>query len=197
MALDKIRLGNELYNLLFAYTEVAINNNTYLNEHEKEVALESSSTRIREITDRIAISIHEYTTGGYTEGDTENQYPKWNTETDKYEPLTAEELLLELGITGSGGDSLSGGDLAYREVSAETTLTNIDYTVDCTSNTFTVTLPSASDSEGKMYNIKNSGDGIITVATTSSQTIDGESSQLLYPDSNLQIQSTGLNWIIL
>jgi len=74
-----------------------------------------------------------------------------------------------------------------------------DYTIDCTSGTFTVTLPTAVGIEGKVYNIKNSGTGLITIATTSSQTIDGYSSLdiTLSRYDSLLVQSNGANWIIL
>ena len=89
--------------------------------------------------------------------------------------------------------------LNYLEVSAAYTLIASDYTVNCTSGTFTVTLPTAVGVTGQIYNIKNSGTGIITVATTSSQTIDGFASSTITLNQydNLQIQSTGANWIIL
>jgi hypothetical protein len=49
-------------------------------------------------------------------------------------------------------------------------ITNNDYTVDCTSGTFTVTLPTAVGITGHEFIIVNSGSGTITIATTSSQT---------------------------
>lgn len=53
------------------------------------------------------------------------------------------------------------------------TITTTDFFIDCTSGSFTVTLPTAVGVSGQMYVIKNSGGGTITLATTSSQTIDG------------------------
>lgn len=93
-------------------------------------------------------------------------------------------------------DSLA---LPYRAITALRTLDNTDYTVDCTANTFTVTLPTAVGITGCIYNIKNTGIGVITIATTSSQTIDGNASGALtlVQWDNLTVQSTGSNWIII
>lgn len=73
-----------------------------------------------------------------------------------------------------------------------------DYTIDCTSGTFTVTLPTAASITGRIYVIKNSGAGVITVATTSSQTIDGSTTYTLNTQyQSITVQSNGSNWIIL
>jgi hypothetical protein len=97
-----------------------------------------------------------------------------------------------------GGLSISGSQaFPYRAITALRTLDATDYTIDCTANTFTVTLPTAVNITGRIYNIKNSGTGIITLATTSSQTIDGITTQTLYQYDNINVQSTGANWIII
>lgn len=78
------------------------------------------------------------------------------------------------------------------------TLTSDDLTVDCTSGTFTVTLPTAVGISGRIYHIVNSGTGTITVATTSSQTISGSSTNILNTqNSHIAVMSTGANWIII
>ena len=76
-------------------------------------------------------------------------------------------------------------------------ITDGDYTIDCTANTFNVTLPTAVGKTGRIFNIKNSGTGTITVLTTSSQTIDGASSFTLIPQLSITVQSTGNNYIII
>ena len=77
------------------------------------------------------------------------------------------------------------------------TLTSTDYTVNCTTGSFTITLPSAVTVYGQIYYIKNTGAGTITIATTSSQTIDGNipSTYNLVGVGVLQVQSDGSNWI--
>jgi hypothetical protein len=72
----------------------------------------------------------------------------------------------------------------------------VDYQIEATSGTFTVTLPTATTITGQEFSIKNSGTGVITVATTSSQTIDGSLTQTLTQYDNLVVMSNGTNWII-
>lgn len=101
----------------------------------------------------------------------------------------------------AGTMSIQGLVAGYVAKTANYTLTTTDYTVDCTTGSFTVTLPTAVGVTGQIYNIINSGSGTITVATTSSQTIGNTSSDPtsinINPGSNMQVQSTGANWRIL
>lgn len=87
--------------------------------------------------------------------------------------------------------------VAYVAKTADYTLTASDYTVECTANTFTISLPTAVGITGRIYNIKNTGTGTITVDANDSETIDGELTQTVAQWENLQIQSNGTNWIIL
>ena len=102
----------------------------------------------------------------------------------------------------SGIASFSSGlKLSYVAKTATYLITTSNYTIDCTSGTFTVTLPTAvgTSGVGQVYNLKNSGTGVITIATTSSQTIDGQASGeiTLAQYDNLTVQSNNANWIIL
>lgn len=72
-----------------------------------------------------------------------------------------------------------------------------DYFVNCTSGTFTITLPTAVSQAGRVYVIKNSGTGVITIATSSSQTIDGAASLVFGQYVSYTIASNGANWFIL
>lgn len=73
-----------------------------------------------------------------------------------------------------------------------------DYTVDCTSGTFTATLPTAVGVTGQIYTIKNSGTGVVTLATTGGQTIDGSGTLSISTQyQSYTIQSNGSNWIII
>ena len=87
----------------------------------------------------------------------------------------------------------------YRAITGTDTVLPGDYTVNATSGTFTLTLLTAVGRHGKIYNLKNSGTGVITLATTSGQTIDDQASGALklIQYENLQVQSDGANWIIL
>lgn len=86
----------------------------------------------------------------------------------------------------------------YIAKTANYTATTSDYFIDCTSGTFTITLPTAVGIIGRIYVVKNSGAGTITLSTTSSQTIDGSTTKTLnvqYID--YMIQSDGANWKII
>jgi hypothetical protein len=85
----------------------------------------------------------------------------------------------------------------YIEITSTYTPTALNTSVNCTSGTFNVDLLSAATITGKIYNIKNSGSGIITVNPYGSEALDEELAQLLYPGECISIQSTGVNWIIL
>jgi len=107
----------------------------------------------------------------------------------------------ELSNTGAVGTStltVSGSiGMSYVARTAAYTLTASDHVVDATSGTFTLTLPTAIGISGRTYIIKNSGSGTITIATTSSQTIDGASAKTLSTRySGYQLISDGSNWKI-
>lgn len=94
---------------------------------------------------------------------------------------------------------------AYVAKTGTYTATASDHTIDCTSGTFTVTLPTAASIAGREYVIVNSGSGTITIATTSSQTFTNITSTpttlTLAPVGTAAIveyklKSTGSNWIV-
>lgn len=121
---------------------------------------------------------------------------------------SGEQLLLDLQVGSAskfkvdnvGSTTIKGSlTLNYTAVTTTYSVAATDYTVDATSGTFTMTLPTAVSITGKVYNLHNSGTGIITIATTSSQTIDGNASGVLtlIQYDNLKVQSDGANWIII
>ena len=85
----------------------------------------------------------------------------------------------------------------YVEKTGNYTLTDSDYTVDCTANSFTLTLPTAVGIKGKIYNMKNSGSGTIIADPDGTETIDGSLTIPIFAGENRTIQSTGSNWIII
>lgn len=95
----------------------------------------------------------------------------------------------------------SGGsfEFGYSEKTSNYTIVETDYTINCISNSFGITLPDATSKTGAVYNIKNMGNGIITVYTILGQLIDEytDGEYKVYRKENLTIQSTGNNWIIL
>ena len=85
----------------------------------------------------------------------------------------------------------------FTHISSNTTLDATHCFVNCTANTFTVTLPSTNGLVGREYTIKNSGTGVITVDTTSGQFIDGQLTEVLAVQySVLKVITDGSNWFI-
>lgn len=76
------------------------------------------------------------------------------------------------------------------------TITDSDYLINCTSGTFTVTLPTAVGIVGKTYIIKNSGTGTITLDGNGTETIDGALTFTLTQYVSVTVVSNGANWII-
>ena len=89
---------------------------------------------------------------------------------------------------------------AYRAVSTtDSWLPASDYILNTTGGAnFTVTLPTAVGATGRAYILKHSGTGTVTVATTSSQTIDGVTSLTVATQyTAYTFVSNGSNWIII
>lgn len=111
-----------------------------------------------------------------------------NTTTDN----GVDELQVNGSISGIGFKQ------AYVTKTGAYTATNDDYIIDCTSGTFTVTLPASSGRTGRILIIKNSGTGIITVDGNGSETIDGNTTYSLNLQYDvIQIVSDGTNWKII
>lgn len=106
---------------------------------------------------------------------------------------------------GTGASTISAGGLTlsgqithpYVAKVATYTLTALDYTVDCTSGTFTINLPTAVGITGRVYVIKNSGVGVITVDPAGAELLDGLATNNLVQGEAYMIQSNGAGWIII
>lgn len=116
------------------------------------------------------------------------------------------------GITVTNGNGVSGNptialtatslNAAVTTISANATISSDVTLVDTTSTTITVTLPTAVGISGKQYTIKdktgNAGIRNITIATTSSQTIDGSTTHKINTAyESLNVISDGINWWII
>ena len=102
-----------------------------------------------------------------------------------------------VGVTGPTGAGFTG--YAVSLVSSPTTASSTANTpyVYLVSGTTTITLPTAVGNTSSYY-VKNVGSGIVTIATTSSQTIDGSttvSMPVKYQD--LMLISDNSNWNVL
>lgn len=104
-----------------------------------------------------------------------------------------------VGRVRAGANSLQLQKAIEFEYIAKTgtyTITNNDYLINCTSNTFTVTLPTAVAIGGRTYIIKNSGSGVITLEGDGTETIDGALNFTLTQYVSVTVVSDGTNWII-
>ena len=111
-----------------------------------------------------------------------------NTTTDN----GVDELQVNGSISGIGFKQ------AYVTKTGAYTATDDDYVIDCTSGTFTVTLPASSGRTGRILIIKNSGAGTITVDGNGAETIDGAATYSLSVQyATIQIISDGTNWKII
>jgi hypothetical protein len=74
-----------------------------------------------------------------------------------------------------------------------------DYTIECTTGTFTVTLPTAVGIAGRTYVITNSGTGVITISSSGGQTfvnvIATPTSLTLNQFNTVTLSSNGANWL--
>ena len=82
----------------------------------------------------------------------------------------------------------------YTSVTATYTVLDRDQIIDCTSGTFTISLPTAVDIKGKQYIIINSGTGVITIDAFSTETISGVTSFDIYEGESITIISNNANW---
>lgn len=96
-------------------------------------------------------------------------------------------------ISTGTGNSFS---YSYVAKTATYTLTGSDYMVECTTNTFTVTLPTAVGLSGRLYSVKNTGTGTITLEGDGAETIDGAANKSIAQWENITVMSNGANWII-
>jgi hypothetical protein len=81
----------------------------------------------------------------------------------------------------------------YQSKSAGYTGVINDY-INCTANSFTVTLPTAVGNAGRTIIVKNSGTGTITINTTSAQTMDGVASGSVKLSPTVSGGVTGANY---
>jgi hypothetical protein len=109
------------------------------------------------------------------------------------------------GVAGSYvTDALNNLNGSFTNLVTKTTTyaaSTTDYIIvgDTTSvGPFTITLPTAVGMSGKSYIIKRMGTGTLSIATTSSQTIDGDAApyDITMDRTSVTIVSNGSNWIL-
>lgn len=88
--------------------------------------------------------------------------------------------------------------VTFRSITESTTLLITDQQIECNSGAgIVVTLPTAEGVEGKVYSIKNIGEGVVSVETTGEQTIDGETDQHVFLWENMVLISNGSDWFVI
>lgn len=98
--------------------------------------------------------------------------------------------------------TINGLSTALTTQSANYTATLFDSTVlgNASTSNITITLPTAVGATGKIYTVKkiDSSANVVTVGTTSSQTIDSFTTEALARQFDaIQVQSNGSNWFII
>ena len=108
------------------------------------------------------------------------------------------------GNTGAGTEtpnsrlhSIGSFATGYVEKTAAYTLDETDSIVCCNTNSFNITLPTAVGITGRVYSIKNTGTGTITVDGDGTETIDGDLTTTVEQYENIKIMSNGANWIVI
>lgn len=88
--------------------------------------------------------------------------------------------------------------LGYASTATSLTVGTTQNVLEVTATGQTITLPTAVGVQGRVYTIKLTASGSCTVATTSSQTIDGSTTYSLSAQYKyVQVQSNNANWIII
>lgn len=101
------------------------------------------------------------------------------------------------GPAWTEGGGAASTTLPFTNQTSAYTVDNTDCVVNCTANTFTVTLPTAVGIEGQYFVIKNSGTGVITIDGNGAETIDGVANKILAVQyESMTVVSNGANWII-
>lgn len=119
-------------------------------------------------------------------------------------PIFVPALAVGVPVEVLPGTCVLAGSVVYQyvEKTATYTASATDKTINCTSNSFTVNLPTAVGITGREYLVKNTGSGVITVEAFGSQTIDGGLTHILRNDGDptrrngIAVLSTGAGWII-
>ena len=101
------------------------------------------------------------------------------------------------GPAWTEGSYVGQTTLPFTNQTGAYTVDNTDCIINCTANTFTVTLPTAVGIEGQYFVVKNSGTGVITIDGNGSETIDGQLNKTLAVQyESMTVISNGANWII-
>ncbi len=100
----------------------------------------------------------------------------------------------DLTINATGG----GGGASLRNVTTTDTFSTGNETINCTSGTFTINLPTAVGIQGTIFTLVNSGTGNITLNPNGTETINGSLTILIKKQYvSRTVQSDGTNWVVI
>lgn len=152
---------------------------------------------------------------GYVSGVTSAIQPQVNAKLPTTITTTGDIIYSSAGTTasrlaiGSAGHVLtvSSGLPAWQAVtvsptavtqqSANYTALTSDEHIECTANTFTVTLYAVASNSGRKLTISNTGTGVITIDPNAAETFnDGTSVKYLSQDQSVDLQCNGAEWIV-
>ena len=128
--------------------------------------------------------------------------------------VTGANITLGNATLSLGGTTTSVGNLTANNITINGSIANLvtkttAYTATIADNTilgnasagaFSITLPTSVGATGRLYAIKkvDSSANAVTVATTLSQTIDGQTTKpLSIQYDGVQVQSDGANWVVI
>lgn len=116
--------------------------------------------------------------------------------------LTLGSITTSVGNLTLTNATVNGAAFAVTTQTSAYTATGTDVTIlaNATGGAFSVTLPTAVGATGKIYTVKkiDSSVNAVTVATTSSQTIDNQTTEPLARQFDaVTVQSDGANWFII
>ena len=87
---------------------------------------------------------------------------------------------------------------SLRSVAVTSTFSQPGETINCTSGTFSVLLPTAVGVQGVKYTLKNSGVGVITLDADGAETIDGALTAILTAQyESIMLVSDGAAWHVI
>ena len=95
----------------------------------------------------------------------------------------------------------AGSNLAYRDVSATTTMTLADYTliVDSTAGNVTVNMPSLASADAQIFVIKNIGTGAFSaiIDPDAAESVEGSATLAVADGTSRTIQATTTEWRVI